>query len=87
MDAPDSRASQRQRVDTLACEAMWGVADRAYQALTGQELTVQVADLYPWPPELEEDWDPGGDWDFDEAAEMRRRYPRLWALYGWDDTP
>jgi hypothetical protein len=41
---------------------MWGVADRAYQALTGHELTVQVADLHPWPAELqEEDWDPGED--------------------------
>ena len=96
LQAPDSlashpqvqaRASQRQRLDTLACEAMWGVADEAYQALTGQELTVEVVDLHPWPPELqEEDWDPGEDWDFDDPAEMRRRYPRLWALYGWDDA-
>jgi hypothetical protein len=79
-----ARASQQQRLDTLDCEASWGVANRAYQALTGQELTVEVADLHPWPPELEDDWDPGEDWDFDDAAEMRQRYPRLWALYGWD---
>jgi Protein of unknown function (DUF4240) len=96
LDAPDSlashpqvraRASQQPRLDTLDCEAMWGVADRAYQALTGKELTVEVADRHPWPPELEEEWDPGEDWDFDDAGEMRRRYPRLWALYGWDDVP
>jgi hypothetical protein len=85
LDAPDAlashpqvqaRASQHERFDTLDCEAMWGVADRAYQALTGQELTVRVADLHPWPPELEEAWDPGEDWDFDDATEMRRRYPQ-----------
>jgi Protein of unknown function (DUF4240) len=96
LHAPDSlashpqvraRASQRERLDTLNCEAIWGVADEAYQALTGQELTVEVVDMHPWPPELEEDWDPGEDWDFDDAAEMRRRFPRLWALYGRDDAP
>jgi hypothetical protein len=96
LDAPDSLAShpqvralasQQPGLDTLDCEAMWGVADRAYQALTGQELTVEVADRHPWPPELEEEWDPGEDWDFDDAGEMRRRYPRLWALYGRDDVP
>jgi hypothetical protein len=31
--------------------------------------------------------DPGEDWNFDDAAEMRRRYPRLWALYDHNDTP
>jgi hypothetical protein len=54
------------------------VAWRAYEALTGQELTVEVAGMRPRPPEL------GQDWDFDDAAEMRRRYPRLWARCGWD---
>ena len=86
---PQVRARTPQQVpfDYLECEDIWGVADRAYQALTGQELTVEVADMHPWPAELEDDWDPGGDWDFDDPAEMRRRYPRLWALYGWDDAP
>jgi hypothetical protein len=83
-----ARTPQQVPFDYLECEDIWGMADRAYQALTGQELTVEVADLHPWPPELlEGDWDPGEDWDFDDAAEMRRRYPRLWALYGRDDTP
>ena len=83
-----ARTPQQVPFDYLECEDIWGVADRAYQALTGQELTVEVADMHPWPSELqEEDWDPGEDWDFDDAAEMRRRYPRLWALYGRDDTP
>lgn len=46
LDAPDSlashpqvraRAARPRRLDTLDCEAMWGVADRAYQALTGRQ--------------------------------------------------
>jgi hypothetical protein len=85
---PQVRARTPQQVpfDDLWCEDIWGVADRAYQALTGQELTVEVVDMHPWPPELlEEDWDPGEDWDFDDAAEMRQRYPRLWAVCGWDE--
>jgi len=26
----------------------------------------------------------GEDWDFDDEAEMRRRYPKLWAKLPWD---
>lgn len=65
----------------LECEDILGVAYRAYEALTGQEFTVEVPGRHPWPgfPDL------GEDWDFDDAAEMRARYPRLWALCGWDD--
>jgi hypothetical protein len=64
----------------LQCEDILGVAYRAYEALTGQELTVEVAGLYPRRPEL------GEDWDFDAAPEMRTRYPRLWALCGWEEA-
>jgi Protein of unknown function (DUF4240) len=64
----------------LQCEDILGVAYRAYEALTGQELTVEVAGLYPRRPEL------GEDWDFDNAAEMRTRYRRLWALCGWEEA-
>jgi hypothetical protein len=60
----------------LECEDILGVAYHAYEALTGQELTGEVAGMRPWPPEL------GEDWDFDDAAEMRTRYPRLWAICG-----
>jgi hypothetical protein len=75
-----ARASQQERLDYLECEDLWGVAYRAYEALTGQELTVEVAGMRPWPPEL------GEGWDFDDAGEMRQRYPRLWAFYGWDQA-
>jgi hypothetical protein len=65
----------------LQCEDILGVPYRAYEALTGQEFTVEVAGMRPWPPPL------GQDWDFDDAAEMRRRrYRRLWAICGWDEA-
>jgi hypothetical protein len=67
-------------IDPLNCEDILGVAYRAYEALTGQELTVEITGRRPWPPLL------GQDWDFDNAAEMQTRYPRLWALCGWDEA-
>ena len=73
-----ARRSQQEPFRRLDCEDILYVADRAYEALTGQELTVEVAGMRPRPREL------GQDWDFDDAAEMRRRYPRLWARCGWD---
>ena len=65
----------------LECEDILGVAYHAYEALTGQELTVEVVGMRPRRPEL------GEDWDFDDAAEMRARYPRLWAFCGWEEAP
>jgi Protein of unknown function (DUF4240) len=89
LTAPDSLADHPevrvhrpyQEPDTyLECEDILGVAYHAYEALTGQELTVEVAGMRPWPPaEL------GEDWDFDDPAEMRTRYPRLWQFCGWED--
>ena len=59
---------------------LWGAAYQAHEALTGQEFTVEVAGMRPWPPPL------GQGWDFDDGAEMQRRYPRLWAICGWDEA-
>jgi hypothetical protein len=67
--------------DSLQCEDILGVADDAYEALTGRKLTVKIAGKRPPWPELDEDW------DFDDAAEMRARYPRLWELCGWEEAP
>jgi hypothetical protein len=64
----------------LQCEDFLGVAYQAYEVLTGQKLTVEVAGMRPWPPEL------GEDWDFDDEAEMRTRYPRLWQFCGWEEA-
>jgi hypothetical protein len=36
--------------------------------------------MRPRPREL------GEGWNFDDAAEMRARYPRLWALCGWEEA-
>jgi hypothetical protein len=60
----------------LDCEAMLATAWEAYEAITGQELP--LADL-PRPPR-----NPGPAWDFDDHAEMRQRYPKLWTGLGWD---
>jgi hypothetical protein len=57
-------------------------AGQAYEALTGRELTVEITGSQPWTGPV----DLGEDWDFEDAAEMRQRYPRLWALYGWDEA-
>jgi hypothetical protein len=51
--------------DYLECEDIWGVDGRAYEALTGQELTVEITGG-PWTGPV----DLGEDWDFDDAAEM-----------------
>jgi Protein of unknown function (DUF4240) len=89
--APDSLADHPQvRVHRpyqnfyvyLECEDILGVAYEAYESLTGREFTPEVPGRHPWPgfPDL------GERWDFDDAAEMRARYPRLWALCGWEEA-
>jgi len=69
-------------IDHLDCQDILGVAYRAYEALTGQEFTVEVPGRHPWPgfPDL------GERWDFDDATQMRARYPRLWEVCGWDEA-
>jgi hypothetical protein len=67
-------------IDPLNCEDILGVAYQAYEALTGQGLTVEIAGRRPWPPLV------GQDWDFEDAAQMQMRYPRLWELCGWDEA-
>jgi hypothetical protein len=68
--------------ELLECDDMLYVAYDAYQAMTGQELTVEVLSRQPRlrRPEL------GEGWDFEDAAEMRPRYPRLWAVCGWEEA-
>jgi len=68
--------------DPLECDDMLYIAYDAYQALTGQELSVEVAGRQPRPrpPDL------GERWDFEDPSEMRPRYPRLWAVSGWEEA-
>jgi Protein of unknown function (DUF4240) len=54
----------------VECEEMLHVAQGAYEGATGEALAVTSA---PYP-EL------GEGWDFDDEAEMRRRYPKLAAV-------
>jgi hypothetical protein len=61
--------------DVRAFEAFLSLPGDFYEDLTGEEMPdsayVSVA-----PPKL------GERWDFEDKAEMRRRYPRLFAKYG-----
>ncbi len=56
----------------VACEDVLGAAWEAHQQLTGRNLPAGSARAPR--PEL------GEGWDFDDDAEMRRRYPRISAL-------
>jgi hypothetical protein len=87
---PQIRARNRQgsRVDSLWCERVLGVAYDAYEAVTGQEFTVEVTAEAPSDAANQDgEFSMGEDFDFDDAQEMRRRYPRLWAVCGWDEAP
>jgi hypothetical protein len=69
--APDSLAEHSS--EDVECEDMLYVASRAYEAATGKEAPNTP---YSYP-------DLGDGWDFDDKAEMKRRYPRLFARY-WE---
>ncbi len=77
--APDQQAG---REGSLWCEPILAVAYDAYEAVTGQELPVEVAVATRAVPE----YSMGEDWDFDDDEEMRRRYPKLWAQLPWGDS-
>ncbi|GII29124.1 DUF4240 domain-containing protein [Planotetraspora mira] len=81
IEDPDSLAglpavlSAHAQGDDLQGEDVLSVAWHAYQAVTGEEPP-------PWSfsvrhPRLDPDW----DFDFDDEKEMRRRLPRLTALF------
>lgn len=62
----------------LECEELTAIALWAYEAVTGQEPPPLSR-----PPESRDPWQygpAGEEWDFDDLDEMRRRYPRLWAV-------
>lgn len=59
-------------LEGLECEDLLAAAWDAYAQLTGGELRSTGSGVAL--PDL------GEDWDFDDDAEMRRRYPRLCAL-------
>lgn len=55
--------------DDCECESLLYVAHEAYERRTGRSLPAQEV--------LEPDRPTGEPWNFDDAEEMRRRYPRL----------
>jgi hypothetical protein len=65
---PDALAELVDEPDEADCEDMIGAATLAYKDVTGD---------YPRGPRIQL---PalGPSWDFDDEAEMRKRYPRLW---------
>ena len=86
---PQVRARSRQGMwaGSLWCEDVLGAAYEAYEAVTGRELTVEVAAETPSDAASDdEEFSMGEDFDFDDAQEMRRRYPKLWAICGWDEA-
>ena len=52
----------------VECEDLMSIAQQAYEKVTGREEMPNTAHQFP---EL------GEGWDFDDEAEMRRRYPKL----------
>jgi hypothetical protein len=84
---PQVRTRSRQGAWTgsLWCERILDAAYDAYEAATGRELTDEVAAATPSDAASQDgEFSMGEDFDFEDAEEMRRRYPRLWAVCGWD---
>ncbi|MEY9938099.1 DUF4240 domain-containing protein [Streptacidiphilus sp. MAP5-3] len=75
---PAVQAAARRRED-LAGEEALGIAWRAYLAATGEELPPGSFSVRY--PELDQAW----NFDFDDLGEMRRRLPRLTALYAGEE--
>ena len=60
--------------DEVECEAILYAAYQAYEEKTGggfDGIRMDYSNL-------------GEGWDFDDGDEMRRRYPRLWAKFGYE---
>ena len=72
---PDSLAGLPDDIgEWVECESMLYVADHAYESITGTDMP-QPAVHYPAL---------GEGWDFDDPAEMKRRYPKLYVRF-WEE--
>jgi hypothetical protein len=69
---PDSLADVPDLDDDAEGESLLYVAFRAHDKVVGTELPRVRIDL----PEL------GEEWDFDDDDEMRKRYPKLFTMFG-----
>lgn len=70
---PDSLANHVEKDEDAECEDVMYAAMTAYESVTGKKLEGQPQQY----PELDDLW------DFDDATEMRTRYPSLWKTFGW----
>ena len=71
LEEPDSLADLPDHEDDAECEDILYVANSAYEAVTGTVMPSIPINL----PDL------GDGWDFDEDAEMEKRYPKLFAKF------
>ena len=75
LEDPDTLAGVVRRGGSRACqfEALWNIAPRVYEELTGQEMPDSGVQ---WPD------GPRGEWyDLNDTAETRRRFPQLSARF------
>jgi hypothetical protein len=75
---PDSLADYNGTEENVEGEDLLYVAARAYEKLTGTEIDAAIPDEVP-PRDLGDD-----DWDFDDDAQMKARYPKLFAIFSGD---
>lgn len=73
LEEPDSLVEYS--AGDMECLDMLVVAYDTYHAITGQHVSTLVYDRYFL----------GKEWDLEDAAEMKRRYPRLHARYAPTD--
>lgn len=71
---PDSLADVPALEEDVECEDILYVARSAHESVTGNEIPSVPINL----PSL------GDDWDFDDDAEMKTRYPKLFAKFSED---
>ncbi len=70
---PDSLAGIEDLEENVEFEELLYAANRAYEKVTGEEMTLIPNSL----PLLDEGW------DFDDTVEMKKRYPRLCKRFNW----
>lgn len=74
LDNPDTLADLGEDGGSLDNEMFGYVAGEVYEAKTGKDLPPQQS-AAPSDPA-------GEDWDFDDEAENKRRFPKLYSVHG-----
>jgi hypothetical protein len=71
LDDPDSLADLPKLEQEVECEDILYIAQSAYESVTGNKIPSIPINL----PDL------GDSWDFDDDAQMKQRYPKLFAKF------